>query len=160
MSPAAAAAAIHQALRSARKVPRNRAAAPAGHAPHRGRREQIHAALNGPVIVAQATGKRAGRLSTDMGRAFAMLPATADQRFTDVARDFAGSASAGFPASPQTASPPASTRMNPLRCRPRAQQPWRWPGCLAGTAGGAWRRSPVVTYPLGDRGLLAWCQQG
>jgi len=66
--------------------------------------EQLQAALNSRVIIEQAKGKLAERLTVDMDQAFAMLRAYArnsNQRLTDVARHFVEGATAGFPPSPR-----------------------------------------------------------
>ena len=72
-----------------RSVRRNEAAA-----------EQLEVALNSRVIIEQAKGKLAERLTVDMDQAFGMLrdyARASDQRLTDVARAFVASAS--FPPS-------------------------------------------------------------
>jgi transcriptional regulator with GAF, ATPase, and Fis domain len=72
--------------------------------------EQLQGALNSRVIVEQAKGKLAERLSTDMDHAFAMLREYArnsNQRLTDVARSFVDSATADFP--PPVSKPAAGT---------------------------------------------------
>jgi hypothetical protein len=62
--------------------------------------EQLQAALNSRVIIEQAKGKLAERLSIDMDRSFTMLREYArnsNQRLTDVARVFVDGATADFP---------------------------------------------------------------
>jgi GAF domain-containing protein len=62
--------------------------------------EQLQAALTSRVIIEQAKGKLAERLSLDMDRAFTMLREHArntNQHLTDVARDFVTGTSAEFP---------------------------------------------------------------
>ena len=62
--------------------------------------EQLQGALNSRVIIEQAKGKLAERLSIDMGQAFGLLREYArnsNQRLTDVARNFVDSATADFP---------------------------------------------------------------
>ena len=57
--------------------------------------EQLQAALNSRVIIEQAKGKLAERLSVDMDQAFAMLrdyARNSNQRLTDIARHFVGGA--------------------------------------------------------------------
>ena len=66
--------------------------------------EQLQAALNSRVVIEQAKGKLAERLSIDMDRAFNMLRDYArntNQHLTDVARTLVESAIAGFPPSAQ-----------------------------------------------------------
>ena len=62
--------------------------------------EQLQAALNSRVVVEQAKGKLAERLSIEMDEAFGLLRVYArnsNQRLTDVARNFIDSATADFP---------------------------------------------------------------
>jgi len=62
--------------------------------------EQLQAALNSRVVIEQAKGKLAERLSIDMDRAFNMLrdyARNSNQRLTDVSRAFVEGASADFP---------------------------------------------------------------
>ena len=66
--------------------------------------EQLQAALNSRVVIEQAKGKLAERLSIDMDRSFNMLRDYArntNQRLTDVARAFVEGASAEFPPPPR-----------------------------------------------------------
>ncbi|HEV8221976.1 MAG TPA: GAF and ANTAR domain-containing protein [Streptosporangiaceae bacterium] len=66
--------------------------------------EQLQAALTSRVIIEQAKGKLAERLSIDMERAFGMLrdyARASNQRLTDVARNFVDSATADFPPPPR-----------------------------------------------------------
>jgi GAF domain-containing protein len=66
--------------------------------------EQLQAALNSRVIIEQAKGKLAERLSVDMDRAFTMLrdyARNSNQHLTDVARTFVEGATADFPPPPR-----------------------------------------------------------
>ena len=70
--------------------------------------EQLQAALNSRVVIEQAKGKLAERLSVDMDRSFTMLRDYArntNQRLTDVARDFVVGATAEFPPPARRQSP-------------------------------------------------------
>ena len=65
---------------------------------------QLESALSNRVIIDQATGKLAERLSIDIDRAFRMLrdyARNSDQQLSDVARNFVDSASADFPPVPR-----------------------------------------------------------
>jgi hypothetical protein len=66
--------------------------------------EQLQAALNSRVVIEQAKGKLAERLSVDLDRAFSMLrdyARNSNQRLTEVARDFVVGATADFPPPPR-----------------------------------------------------------
>ena len=70
--------------------------------------EQLQAALNSRVVIEQAKGKLAERLSIDMDRSFNMLrdyARNSNQRLTDVARAFVEGASAEFPPPPRRQPP-------------------------------------------------------
>jgi GAF domain-containing protein len=62
--------------------------------------EQLRAALDSRVVIEQAKGKLAERLSIDMDQAFSLLrdhARSSNERLTDVARAFVDSATADFP---------------------------------------------------------------
>jgi transcriptional regulator with GAF, ATPase, and Fis domain len=66
--------------------------------------EQLQAALTSRVIIEQAKGKLAERLSIDMDRAFTIIrdhARSTNQHLTDVARDFVTGATADFPPPPR-----------------------------------------------------------
>jgi GAF domain-containing protein len=71
--------------------------------------EQLQGALNSRVIIEQAKGKLAERLTVEMEDAFRMLRDHAresNQHLTDVARNFVDSATGDFPPAPRS-QPPA-----------------------------------------------------
>ena len=71
--------------------------------------EQLPAALNSRVVIEQAKGKLAERLSVDMDQAFMMLrdyARNSNQHLTDVARNFVDSATADFPPPPRNQQMP------------------------------------------------------
>jgi hypothetical protein len=66
--------------------------------------EQLQAALNSRVVIEQAKGKLAERLSVEMDQAFAMLrdyARNSNQRLTEVALNFVTSGTADFPPPPR-----------------------------------------------------------
>jgi hypothetical protein len=72
--------------------------------------EQLQGALNSRVVIEQAKGKLAERLSMDMDQAFTLLrdyARNSNQRLTDVARNFVNSAIADLPPPPRQTSAPA-----------------------------------------------------
>jgi GAF domain-containing protein len=69
--------------------------------------EQLQRALNSRVIIEQAKGKLAERLSMEMDQAFDLLrdyARNSNQRLTDVAANFVNSATADFPPPPRSLS--------------------------------------------------------
>jgi AmiR/NasT family two-component response regulator len=73
--------------------------------------EQLQAALTSRVIIEQAKGKLAERLSLDMDQAFGLLrdhARSSNQRLTDIARTFVDSPTADFP--PPHPQAPARSR--------------------------------------------------
>ena len=75
--------------------------------------EQLQSALNSRVIIEQAKGKLAERLSIEMDASFKLLRDYArnrNQRLTDVARDFVESATADFP----PPGPPVTPGLDPV----------------------------------------------
>jgi GAF domain-containing protein len=69
--------------------------------------EQLQSALNSRVVIEQAKGKLAERLSMEMDEAFAVLrdyARNSNQRLTEVARNFVTSGSADFPPPPRLMS--------------------------------------------------------
>jgi hypothetical protein len=100
--------------------------------------EQLQAALNSRVIIEQAKGKLAERLSVDMDRAFGLLREYArnsHQRLTDVARDFVDSA------------PPETSRPRPAGTKQEGKPAVTLHGGPGGggTPGGAVRSAGILT---------------